>query len=141
MGKTNFTKVEEALIKSLDQQTVDQLLAETGKTHEGVVALEPRMLLRHLQQTMKWLLKNDKALHTNLNLERDDLLRLLEVKAEDMKPEDWNRIGDLLKKCQKLKPEVEKRLGTSSDEALIRKERRKHINKRFNVSDKWLPLK
>src|SRR5690349_11079804 len=108
MGKTNFTKVEEALAKGLDQQAIDQLLAQTGRIPEGQIAEEHRLLLCRLHQDLKWLLKQDNAIHTKLGLEREELLRLVELEPKGVKAEEWPRLATLLATCQKLKPDIQK---------------------------------
>lgn len=141
MSKTNFTKVEEALVRGLDKQTVEQLLAQTG--HEGaakVVAPELRLLFRHLQQDLKWLLKQDRDVANRIQTDKPTILRLVAAEPETLNPEDWKLVHDLQTACTAVKADVERALGVNTNDALIRKERRKHINKRFNVSDKWLPL-
>lgn len=141
MTKTNFTKVEESLIKGIDQSAVEQLLAATGKASAGgAVASELRLLLRHLQHDLRWLLKLDKEIPTKLQTTQGEVLRFIHAKPEELNPEDWKRVQILQTLCTAQKGEAEKKLATPTNESLIRKERRKHINKRFNVSDKWLPL-
>lgn len=141
MSKTNFTKVEEALIKGMDQQAVQSLLEATGKTAAGTLSKQTRLALRHLQHDLRWLLKLNKEIAPTLHLSQAELLRLIQAKPQELTPEDWQRIQELQCLCTEQKQEVEKKLAMPSNEAIVRKERRKHINKRFNVSDKWLPLK
>ena len=47
----------------------------------------------------------------------------------------------LTERIEAVKKEVVAREGSAGDDALIEQQRRKHITKRFNVQDKWLPLK
>lgn len=140
MGKTNFSKMEAALDKELLQMTVAQLLEAAGKGNKRVPNILRQRLLT-LQQDLRWLLKDDKHLYTALEVTQDDLVQLLKAKADTLKKEDWTRVAHLERTCQKLKKELGTRRGTADDEALIEKERQKHLKKRFNVNDKWLPLK
>lgn len=141
MPKTNFTKVEEALVKGLDRQAVEQLLRATGKAGKDSVPSELRLLLRHLQHDLRWLLKQDKEIATKLEATQGEILRFIQANPPELTPNDWKRVHALQEHCTIQKAEVEKAQATATDESLVRKERRKHINKRFNINDKWLPLK
>ena len=48
---------------------------------------------------------------------------------------------DLKKKLDDLAADIDKQHPDPTDEDLVEKERVKHINKRYNVKDRWLPLK
>lgn len=140
MSKTNFTKVEESLIKGMDQTTVDRLLEASGKSDNTSTPSELRLRLRQLQHVLRWLLKLDKDSPTKLEATHDEILRFVHANPADLKPADWTRVEELQARCTALKAEIAKTSPVATNEALVRKERRKHRNKRFNVSDKWLPL-
>lgn len=108
MSKTNFTKVEEALIRGMDQQAIEQLLALTGKTQENAIAPELRLLLSHLQHDLRWLLKQDKDTPERLATDKDVILRTIGFKPEELTPEDWQNARELQVRCTALKLEIEK---------------------------------
>lgn len=141
MSKTNFTKVEEALDKGLEQRAADHLLAKTGKTVLPQASEEQRLFLRRLQHELKWLLKRHDEFHKILGLSKEELSQLIHRKPEPFSDQEWAQLQELEKACEKARAEVEKGKTAVSNEGIVQKERKRHLNKRFNVSDKWLPLK
>ena len=61
-------------------------------------------------------------------------------KKKTRTPEDDKRIEELLQKSNELNEKLRKKLGFSTDEDLIEKEKKRHITKRFNIRETWLPL-
>lgn len=138
MAKTNFTKAEEALAQALDKMTKNRLweLASGGvPVNEEIKARV--YLLFGLELGIKRLtriLGNEayKKIGTTKKA-----LEKLSKDIEKLSPEQVDKLKEI-----KAKVDAEnKALPEPSAEELIEKERHKHINKRFNVSDKWLPLK
>lgn len=142
MAKTNFTKVEEALVAGLHQITVTQLIemADAVSEQEAPVAKNTlatlqKTLLTTLHQNIKRLHKKDPEIYQKLGLSRSYLKKLLETPTS-LSSEEWERLKQLK---TKLDPYLEE-LPTITDEQIVKQERIRHINKRFNVNEKWLPL-
>ena len=54
---------------------------------------------------------------------------------------DWEVLEMILTRADTIKKEMKKKAGALEDEELVEEQRTKHLTKRFNVNDKWLPLK
>lgn len=139
MSKTNFIRVEEALANILEQMKVENLLtrvdAITGKTKEPV-SKKKVQIVHMLQRQLTYLHKRDTEIYKKLKIKRRDLERILEH-ISDLTEEEWNKLLEFKEKIDAYM----KALNSETDEQIVNSERHKHINKRFNVSEKWLPLK
>lgn len=137
MGKTNFSKVEDFLDQGLHKITVKKLLkladvaAGTGQqTPEK--EKERRALISAIKRELKWFRKQKKNIYKRLKVSKKELEAPEKLSDEELK--------EILSKIEKEKEVHYKKHPKSTDEDLVEAERLKHINKRFNVSDKWLPL-
>lgn len=139
--KTNFTKAEESLAKAIENMQVQDLLERadkaSGKKSASVVK-ERTQLANALKRDLKRLQTHDPAIFKKLNVKKKDLNQLVEniVQITD---EDWQKLITFKKAVDKLIKEMPK--SEESNEQLIEKQRQRHVTKRFNVSEKWLPLK
>lgn len=144
MAKTNYTKVEGALDEGLRKITVNKLLdiadeveGTKDKEAEAKTTLEMQ-LLTALHQELKHLHKQGKDPYKKLGINKKEIKNFIE-KAETLTTEDWAKIKELKGKIDEFRKELDK-LSQVSDADLVDQERRKHINKRFNTNEKWLPL-
>jgi hypothetical protein len=105
-------------------------------TEEQEKVLPPIFLLKkHVDWFKKKRVKDFyKILGTTEEEVRD--LRLKKVRTE----QEEKRVEDILRRAKPLKTALLKKLGIAEDEALIDKERKKHLNKRINIRDTWLAL-
>lgn len=154
MTKTNFTKVEEALTVGLRRIQLDKLLEEadearakaTGqpeappKPPESKELEERRRKAQILKITLKYLLSKDPQLYTKLKVKQDEVGKFLD-RVDAFNEKELQIFAVLTERIEAVKKEVVAREGSAGDDALIEQQRRKHITKRFNVQDKWLPLK
>lgn len=146
MAKTNFTKVEEALAEGMRQMTMQNLhkladsiqAVESADTKESMAEAKKK-LITILKFEFNWMEKQDNTLYQKLGITRDEIKKILSQK-ENLTDEEFNHVKTIHEKLTELKKELEKVSPTKSDDELIEKERVKHINKRFNVKDDWLPL-
>lgn len=145
MAKTNFTKVEEALDEGLRQIIKDKLHSLTDSisniSTQGVEKADlasKKQLIAALKFELNWMAKQDPSLHHKLGIKKSEIKKLIETK-EKLTQEDFEKIKFIKEKIDVLKKELEEKSPESNDQ-LIEKERIKHINKRFNTNDKWLPL-
>ncbi len=147
MAKTNFTKVEEALDVGLRKIGITKLLqladvaAGTGKNLLEKESSPPSKeahihQLNFLRKDLRQLHKNDPEIYSKLGFKKNDLKELID-KEGSLTPKNWEFIQQIKEKVEAYK----KTLPENSNEQLVEKERVKHINKRFNINEKWLPLK
>ncbi len=149
MAKTNFTKVEEALIAGLTKMKMRQLLELADKAQEssGVQAetdaiLIPearRMVIAALRLDLKALKRKDTKIYSKLGLRKEGLQKLLDTSAS-LTPEEWQNVKEIHQKVGEYKKELLRQLPEVTDDQLVDAERKKHINKRYNINEKWLPL-
>lgn len=144
MAKTNFTKAEEALAGALHKMTVEQLWHEAGgrkdpTAEEKFKTEQARIhLLKEMDRELKKLHKADTEVYKKIGMSRKELEGLAQDPAK-ITAEQWEKVAAAKTKINeqlKLLP-----ANPVTDEKLVEDERLKHINKRFNVNDKWLPLK
>ena len=142
MAKTDFTKAETSIADALEKMKVQELLdgadAPTGKTNPSVTR-ERTPLIHALQRDLRRIYLHDPNIYKKLHIKRSNLNKLLET-ASTLNEEEWQKLVTFKSKVadayvSQMPPE------TSTNEQLVEAQRKKHINKRFNVSDKWLPLK
>lgn len=158
MPKTNFTKVEEALVEGLRKITVNHLLEladlaaavdarpKEPQTPDNLISKEDKQLkqarlhlINSLNKDLKDLKKHDTELYSKVQFKRKDLKKFLEH-PDSLSPEEWDKIKKVKEQVESFKQELVKGLPVSTDEDLVEKERKKHVNKRFNTNEKWLPL-
>ncbi|MBA3958649.1 MAG: hypothetical protein H0X51_09710 [Parachlamydiaceae bacterium] len=141
MAKTNFTKTEEALAAALEKMKVEELLARAdaiaGKTNATQISHEQTHLIHSLQRDLKRLHRHDKEIYKKLGIKRTSLKKLFE-NAAAMSPTEWENLLVFKKQVDSY---IQLLPAENSNDQLVAEARKKHINKRFNVSDKWLPLK
>lgn len=155
MSKIDFSKVEHLLEVSLAQVEIKNLgkladiaqkigrpemrqMIEKSAKAASKNQTDKLSLLHVLRQTLKK--HKNPSFYESLAIPLEKLKNLLE-KSSDLKVEEWALLQELRLKVNALKAED---LGThpeKADDSIVEQERKKHINKRFNVRDKWLPLK
>lgn len=145
MAKTNFTKVEEALDEGMRKMMMEHVhvLADSiseinSKGFEKAEDETKNKLIAILKFELNWLDKQDSELHKKLGIKRSEIKKLIENK-DHLTEEDFEKIKSIKNKLEELKKILSEK-SPQSDEELIEKERIKHINKRFNKNDDWLPL-
>lgn len=143
MAKTNYTKVDAAADMGLRKMEIDRLFEATpGKEKIPLTPEEKgkQKLLEGLKRDIQYLdPKRHKQLYTTLGYKRQDLKALIE-NPSTLTLEDWEKIKQIKKSIEKYRKEVMAQLPSQDDEKIVEEQRVKHINKRYNVNDKWLPL-
>lgn len=145
MAKTNFTKVELALEEGLRKMTVSRLCeladiaAGIGQSEQSEETLTKaqRLLIRRIQLDLMRLRKKDSKIYAKLKIKKSELTKKLED-PESLTKDDWKELKALRKKTKTM---IETYYPKSSNEKLIEHEQERHVTKRFNVNEKWLPLK
>lgn len=145
MAKINFEKVEERLAAGLRKIQVQRLLEEAKEAQEkgksAPLAEEPKAKAEPVavaadKQASKQKLQS--AVKSNLErlLKKTESKPLVENPGE-VNAEEWQSLKKMskeLKTEEKAEPETEK------NEALLAEQKKRNVNKRFNVQEKWLPL-
>lgn len=146
MVKANFTKVEKALEEGLTQMTSQRLLDEADaanpKGKKKTAAPNPQaaaIVLQQMKGELRELEKTDANIFKKIGMGKSAFKKLLDSSAK-LTPEEWAHVKEIRLKVEQYKKELSAKLPQQSDEEIVQKERIKHINKRFNVREKWLPL-
>lgn len=140
MAKTNFTKVEDMLNQGLHKITVSHLLDEADAAKGSAPKDNAnRALISALQRDLKLLHKKDHETYTKLGIKKKFLKKIIET-PESLTPEELETLKQIQGKIKVFKEELKNKVPPVNDESIVEAERTKHINKRYNVNDKWLPL-
>lgn len=92
-----------------------------------------------LRKRILWLIKKNVVnIYNKIGSSKEEML-LLRAKSELTK-EEIRRVHELLNKTNELAIKIKQTLGIETDEALVEKEKKKHLTKRLNVRDTWLTL-
>lgn len=147
MGKTNYNKVENAVDKGLHDLKVKKLLRQADeaqgketKADQGKEKLTPKQVMIIIEQELKWMYKQDKNIYKILKLKRktvDDLLDLVKSPDKELTKDKIEEIESLRGSVESLK---KSKFSPKSDEECLKSEIDKHIYKRHNAKEKWLPL-
>lgn len=154
MGKTNFTKVESLLKDNLTKIEVTRLgkladiaqkvakpemrrLIEQAAIAGSKAELDKTLLLHAIRRGIKDF--KTPAFYQAIGISSEELEALL--KTPDERPhEEWKRLQAIREKINEFRKSYQEAHPETSESTLIEKERHKHVNKRFNVNEKWLPL-
>ena len=139
MAKSDYTKVEGTLDKELKRMSIDHLLEVADQNPNAPVELTRSQVARLIYIEAERLYKKDKAIYKKLKIRSKDLKEKAE-KARSLTDQEWKQMEKLRKKLSEFAKEIEEKSPATSEEEQVEKERVKHINKRFNTNEKWLPL-
>lgn len=152
MSKTNYTKVDAILENQLRRMTVEHEMELAKQQSQPDQSKQPETsgktpldkaqsrLIAALQRDLKKLhLADHKEMYASLEIKKSDLRKKIES-PEKLTPEEWETIKQIKAKIDKYRSEIKDKLPQESNDAIVEAERHKHINKRFNVNEKWLPL-
>lgn len=146
MPKVNFSKVERSFDRALQKLLIDNLselasianVINDPQTHISSKVIEE--IIIKFQKELKKMKKKDPILFKKLRLSTEEEERF-HLPISDYIQEDWLRLKLLKLRIDELKREL---YGQDSieekNEKQVVKERRRHINKRFNIREGWLPL-
>jgi hypothetical protein len=146
MAKVNFTKVENAFDRALQKLFIDHLselaaianVIQDPQTNLSSKTIED--IIIRFQKELKKLKKKDPKLYERLDLSPEDEQRFA-LPFNEFVQEDWLRLKSLKVRIDELKHELYGQESLDAEyEKQVSKERRRHINKRFNIRDGWLPL-
>lgn len=145
MSKTNFTKVEIALAEGMQKLKRQKLLQQTNnpnqaKAKEETEYFNSEKIATQLAHDLNALYKKDKLLYQKLGFNKEEVKKLL-YSPTTLSAEDWKTVLSLKEKMDLYKEEFKKEQAHIPNEKIVEKERHRHLNKRFNINEKWLPLK
>lgn len=146
MAKVNFSKVEKSFDRALQKLLIDnlsELAAIANVIHDpksGISSKAIEEIIGKFQKELKKIKKQDPILFGKLNLTPEEEKRFA-CPSKEYLQEDWIRLKALKLRIDELKHEL---YGQESIDAeydnQVAKERRRHVNKRFNIREGWLPL-
>lgn len=143
MPRADFTKVETALDAGLRKIVVGQLLneADANQGNPAVPGAEAahKQLLIGLQHELHYLHRLGLTPYKLLKLRKKKFAEWVEH-PETVTEKEWEMIKGLKGKLALIRADYEKKAKTGDNETLVDSERRKHIYKRFNINEKWLPI-
>lgn len=146
MAKVNYSKVENAFDNALRELFIERLseLASIAQLiNDPESKMTPKMvdeIILRFQKELKKLKKQDAKLFRRLNLTPEDESRF-SLSSSEYAQEDWHRLKALKERIDELKRELYGQDVMDVEyEKQVTKERRRHINKRFNIRDGWMPL-
>lgn len=148
MGKVEFSKIEEALTDVLRQAYIQRLaelavLAHLVRGEENRFDLQKRLdIFCYFQEELHKLKKKDPRLYKALNVSQEIEELLLSQQPSPPNQTHWLALQSLQSNLEELKKQLQGTTPniTADQETQIEQERKKHIYKRFNVKEGWLPL-
>ncbi|GAB4225508.1 MAG: hypothetical protein Tsb0021_00340 [Chlamydiales bacterium] len=149
MGKINFNKVESAIGDTFRYYSIKQLLflADLSSSYGSTIKKKSPfdddeikvISLTTLAQQLRDLHKRDKDIYKKLGVSDKEMRQYID-KGKNLSKEEWDKIQEIKDKIQEIRREIKSKLKPISDKQLIKNQRKRHINKRFNVNEDWLPL-
>lgn len=145
MSKVNFTKVEEALDEASHQFFIDSLTELSTITNmlqnpEKKIGKDEEEIIARFQRDLKRIKTENYPLFEKLGLTEEEEEQILRS-FSDYRREDWARLKYLKERIDELRREVKKKFEPSAvNDEIVEKEKKRHINKRHNVREGWLPL-
>lgn len=154
MTKINFTKAEEILTERLRNITVNGLLEEADSatiqrnpsSSPDLVQTQKKQnaarsqIIGILKRDLEFLHKHGQSLYEKLKIKKSHLGKFIE-NPETLTEKEWVRIKEIKTHVEEAKKLFTESLPKTSDEDLINQQRKRHLKKRFNINEKWLPLK
>ena len=143
MAKSDFSKAEEFFEKEIQQLKIDKIV-ESTESVESLDAINQYRLVNTLLTVLKYEIKRLTRLGVNpyelLKIDKSELKKFINQPGEVTLVE-WEKIKKWKNEIDSLMLRYESNDSVIEDEEEIERARQIHINKRFNVNDKWLPLK
>jgi len=145
MAKMNYNNFEDALEKSLHAMKVESLLKEADaaqgkKSKNPKSGHSPRQMMTLVKQDLEKLSKQDKTIYKTLNLKKtrvEELIERINSNENKLTKKEMEEIKKVKIKIDKYKKKL---IPEQSDEELLEQQVDKHVYKRHNVREKWLPL-
>ncbi len=149
MAKIDYSKSEKLLSDALLKMSVKQLLMladkpgsfENPNDPNSLPSMQARVILLEFMDRDLASLSSVKGPHQEkIGISRPKLKKIID-RASEIKLDDWKKLKLVRSRILKYKKELWDQIPHLSDEELVDLGRKKSKNQRFNVKDKWLPLK
>lgn len=140
MSKTNYSKVENAFTDSLEKMKIEKIREIPNQSPEQSGQPHPAQKFVIVVQELKWLKKTDPDIHKNTKISKKEIATLADVikrRRNSLTDKEVERIDELLKIVKEYKKTILKEV---ENETQVEKENDRHLYKRHNVSEKWIPL-
>ncbi len=144
MAKTNFSKVEGAFDDGLNKIKIQSLYqkAEEVVSPESALIRERRQQLHQALVWMRYEIKShskkDKSFLEQVGID-PKVCELLNREEESLEESEWRL---LLENHQKLELYLkEQKKKEPSNEEILKAQKERNQKRRFNVSERWIPLK
>lgn len=131
----NYSKVEAILGEGMRRLKMRALLKETGK---GVEKRGEEVILA-LKYELQGLKKLDPKLYQHMAFKPSEVKILLE-NANELTDKELELAKEYLSQVRHHKKIYSEKNPPPSDEELIEQQKKRHLTKRHNVNDNWLPL-
>jgi|SaaInlStandDraft_3_1057020.scaffolds.fasta_scaffold61906_2 hypothetical protein len=142
MGKINFSEVEKFLETMFKKMFVKKLIDMTDKEETGKKQVDDknmRMILKSLEHDLERLSKKSEDMWQHLGMTKEEISRYIHNPGE-LSKEEWRKIKLLLERIREYKKTLGETLEKEINEDIVASERKKHEDKRINISDKWKPI-
>ncbi len=144
----DYNKAEKAFDKALYDIHIEQLSEVLSIAHlvnQPEATLSEKAIddiVARFQKQLKRLKKHDPKLYAKLNLSPEEEERFSSRSVKSYSQDDWLLLKRLRDRISELKRELYgEEVVNVENVQIVDKERRKHVNKRFNVREGWLPLR
>lgn len=149
MAKIDYSKSEKLLSDAMLKMSVKQLLVLADNPESfmnpgdpnSLPSLQARIILLEFMDRDLTSLATVKGPHQEKIGLSHPMLKKIITKASELKLEDWKKLKVVRNRILKYKKELWDQIPHLSDDEVIELGRKKSKNQRFNVKDKWLPLK
>ena len=150
MSRINYTRAEQALKADLLKMGIQRILfladlaSSFGKPNKSKASLgkDPQenfqSLMDGIKVEVKKLAKQDTSFYDQLELSKDEVKNILQATGP-LTEEAEKKIQLLVEKLKKYKKNS--KIKQPTDQELVQSQRKKQQSKRFNVNEKWLPMK
>ncbi|MBA3721778.1 MAG: hypothetical protein H0W88_05195 [Parachlamydiaceae bacterium] len=148
MVKLSFIKIENIFTETLRKMMIDRLselatiVTLMNDPNAKITEKTKSDIIHRFQNELKRMKEHDLRLYKKLKISKKNE-GLFFSSMKDLSPTDWKKIKMLRDRIDVLKQELYgiEVLDRAEYEIQVEKERKKHINKRFNIKDGWLPLR
>jgi hypothetical protein len=147
MAKPNYNKMEDAIEKGLHSLKVESLLRQADEAQGKIVKeenekreLTPKQIMIIVEHELRWMYKQDHHIYKILKIKKkkiDEFIKLVNTPGVKLKKEELDEIASIKEGVEMLK---KTRFSPEKDDSHVEKEIGRHIYKRHNLREKWLPL-
>lgn len=141
--RLNYSKIEDALAKSMEKLALDRFIRETDEA-AGIKQVTPeeqhssRNFVKALAHDLNFLAKRDPKFYEKIGVKKDVLKKLL-LRPSKIAAADWEKVLKVKQRVDAYKADQAKK-SQINDEKILADQAKEAENLRFNVNKKWIPL-